>query len=543
MKGLSLRQHWVWLALPALLILPLLVVFASWFAPKWDIWQHLVETVLATYIVNSLLLASGTGLLSLLLGGSLAWLVARYHFSGKTWLSWALVLPLAMPAYIVAYSYAGLLDAAGPIQSQLRALTGWGYHEYWFPQIRSLGGAIVILSLVLYPYVYLLARQAFSQQNPAWREAARSLSSRGYLWRVALPLARPALLGGTALVMMEAFADYGTVAYFGIPVLTTGIFRIWFGMGDVAAAAQLSALLCAIAMGLVALELMNRRQLRFFDRSAGSRRIAPQVLSGWRNYLATAYALLVLAGGFLVPAVTLLYWSLADLSVWTQLDFGQLLRNSLGLASLSALFVVATALMLVYGLRQRLATSLQLLIRGSGFGYAIPGTVIAIGVLWPLSQLDQWIDFWAEQWFGLRLGLVFTGTVVALILAYLVRFIAVAMQPLEAAFSQIPPSMDQAARSLGCSRWQVLWRVHRPLLTGPVWIALLLVFVDVLKELPATLLLRPFNFDTLAVRTFELASDEQLAAAAVPALTIVMAGLLPLIWLNRAAEGRRYVGH
>lgn len=543
MKGLSLRQHWVWLALPALLILPLLVVFASWFAPKWDIWQHLVETVLATYIVNSLLLASGTGLLSLLLGGSLAWLVARYHFSGKTWLSWALVLPLAMPAYIVAYSYAGLLDAAGPIQSQLRALTGWGYHEYWFPQIRSLGGAIVILSLVLYPYVYLLARQAFSQQNPAWREAARSLSSRGYLWRVALPLARPALLGGTALVMMEAFADYGTVAYFGIPVLTTGIFRIWFGMGDVAAAAQLSALLCAIAMGLVALELMNRRQLRFFDRSAGSRRIAPQVLSGWRNYLATAYALLVLAGGFLVPAVTLLYWSLADLSVWTQLDFGQLLRNSLGLASLSALFVVATALMLVYGLRQRLATSLQLLIRGSGFGYAIPGTVIAIGVLWPLSQLDQWLDFWAEQWFGLRLGLVFTGTVVALILAYLVRFIAVAMQPLEAAFSQIPPSMDQAARSLGCSRWQVLWRVHRPLLTGPVWIALLLVFVDVLKELPATLLLRPFNFDTLAVRTFELASDEQLAAAAVPALTIVLAGLLPLIWLNRAAEGRRYVGH
>ena len=543
MKGLSLRQHWVWLALPALLILPLLVVFASWFAPKWDIWQHLVETVLATYLVNSLLLASGTGLLSLLLGGSLAWLVARYHFSGKTWLSWALVLPLAMPAYIVAYSYAGLLDAAGPIQSQLRALTGWGYHEYWFPQIRSLGGAIVILSLVLYPYVYLLARQAFSQQNPAWREAARSLSSRGYLWRVALPLARPALLGGTALVMMEAFADYGTVAYFGIPVLTTGIFRIWFGMGDVAAAAQLSALLCAIAMGLVALELMNRRQLRFFDRSAGSRRIAPQVLSGWRNYLATAYALLVLAGGFLVPAVTLLYWSLADLSVWTQLDFGQLLRNSLGLASLSALFVVATALMLVYGLRQRLATSLQLLIRGSGFGYAIPGTVIAIGVLWPLSQLDQWLDFWAEQWFGLRLGLVFTGTVVALILAYLVRFIAVAMQPLEAAFSQIPPSMDQAARSLGCSRWQVLWRVHRPLLTGPVWIALLLVFVDVLKELPATLLLRPFNFDTLAVRTFELASDEQLAAAAVPALTIVLAGLLPLIWLNRAAEGRRYVGH
>jgi iron(III) transport system permease protein len=245
----------------------------------------------------------------------------------------------------------------------------------------------------------------------------------------------------------------------------------------------------------------------------------------------------------LLPAAALLVWSLEDPALWFQLDFAALLANSVGLAAISALIIVAAALVLVYGLRRKISTTMQLLIRGSGFGYAIPGTVIAIGVLWPFSQVDAQLDLWAEQFFGIRTGLILTGTIAALVFAYLVRFIAVAMQPLEAAFNQIPPSMDQAARSLGCNRWQLLWRVHRPLLAGPVWIALLLVFVDVLKELPATLLLRPFNFDTLAVRTFELASDEQLAAAAVPALTIVLAGLLPLIWLNRAAEGSSHAGH
>jgi len=533
----------VYLALSMLLLLPLLVVFASWLTPQWQIWQHLSNTVLGTYLSNSVLLAVGTGLLSLLLGASLAALVARYQFVGRDWLSWALVLPLAMPAYIVAYSYAGLLDAAGPIQSQLRAFTGWRYQDYWFPQIRSLGGAVLVLSLVLYPYVYLLARQSFSQQNPAWREAARSLAARGYWWRVALPLARPALLGGTALVMMEAFADYGTVAYFGVPVLTTGIFRVWFGMGDVAAAAQLSALLCSLAMLLVALELWNRRQLRYFDRSSGGRKPQRQQLSGWRAMLAFTFALLVLCLGFMLPATLLLLWSLQQPELWFALQFAELLGNSLLLAAGSAVLIVGVATVLVYGLRQRLPAFLQLFIRGSGFGYAIPGTVIAIGVLWPFSQLDQQLDLLAEQWFGVRTGLVLTGTVAALIFAYLVRFIAVALQPLEAAFSQMSPSLDQAARSLGCNRWQLWWRVHRPLLSGPVLIALLLVFVDVLKELPATLLLRPFNFDTLAVRTFELASDEQLAAAAVPALTIVLAGLVPLIWLNRAAERDPHAGH
>jgi iron(III) transport system permease protein len=301
--------------------------------------------------------------------------------------------------------------------------------------------------------------------------------------------------------------------------------------------------LCSLAILLVALELWNRRQLRYFDKSAGQRRLPRQQLAGWRNIAASAFALSILSLGFLVPAVALLVWSLEDPALWFQLDFAALLANSVGLATLSALIIVAAALVLVYGLRRKISTTLQLLIRGSGFGYAIPGTVIAIGVLWPFSQVDAQLDLWAEQFFGIRTGLILTGTIAALVFAYLVRFIAVAMQPLEAAFNQIPPSMDQAARSLGCNRWQLLWRVHRPLLAGPVWIALLLVFVDVLKELPATLLLRPFNFDTLAVRTFELASDEQLAAAAVPALTIVLAGLLPLIWLNRAAEGSSHAGH
>lgn len=547
MSGLSRRAVSFYLLLCLILLSPQLVIFASWLSPNLAIWQHLTSTVLSTYLLNSLLLAGGTGLLSLLLGGSLAYLVARYQFYGRQWLSWALMLPLAMPAYIIAYSYAGLLDVAGPLQSTLRELTGWRYQDYWFPPVRSLGGAIVVLSLVLYPYVYLLARQAFSAQNPAWQEAAQSLGGRHYLWRVALPLARPALLGGVALVMMEAFADYGTVAYFGVPVLTTGIFRVWFGMGALDAAAQLSALLCSLVVGLVLLEVWQRRQQRFFDRSSGSRRMPLQQLSARRSLLVCGYLSLVLTLGFLLPAGALTVWAISARDSWPQLAFTDLLTNSLLLATASAGLVVLVALVLVYGLRQRpghlLSAELHHLLRLSSFGYAVPGTVIAIGVLWPFSQLEQAVDVLAEQWFGVRTGLFFTGTVLALLFAYLIRFLAVAVQPLEAALGQIPPSMDQAARSLGCNGWQLWWRVHRPLLTGPVCIAALLVFVDVLKELPATLLLRPFNFDTLAVRTFELASDEQLAAAALPALTIVLAGILPLIWLNHRVQRSGHAGH
>lgn len=536
LSGMNLQ----WWLLPGLLLVPLLVVYASWGQFEPQLWSHLSATVLPDYLWNSVLLAAASGALALMLGGALAWLVHFYQFPGRTLFSLLLILPLAFPAYIIAYSYTALLDFSGPVQSSLRELTGLGFGEYWFPQVRSVTGAICMFTLVLYPYVYLLTRASLAGQSPRWQEAAQTLgvSRRRYVWSVLLPLTRPALFGGMALVMMEVFADYGTVQYFGIPTLTTGIFRIWFGMNDRSGAAQLASLLCTLALCLMLLELYSRRQLRFYHTGQAGQQQEAKKLRGFRAWAATAAVLLVLWFAFFWPVLALLVWSLETPQAWLSLDYLQLLSNSLSLAAASTVLLLGVAMTLVYGLRQRLPAWQQLLIRLSSLGYAVPGTVIAIGVMWPLSALDNSIDVLMEQYFGIRTGLLLSGTVVALLLAYLVRFLAVAMQALESGFSQVKPSMDQAAASLGCSRVQVMYRLHLPVLKTSLWTAALLVFVDVLKELPATLLLRPFNFDTLAVRTFELASDEQLAAAAVPALTIVLAGLLPVILLNSAAQKR-----
>lgn len=525
-------------SLALLLLMPLLVVFSSWLQPDWSLWQHLRSTVLADYLQNSLLLAAGVGAGALLIGTSLAWLLVFYRFPGRDLLQWLVLLPLAMPAYIIAYTYTGMLDFAGPVQTALRDSFGWRYGDYYFPQIRSLVGAILLLSLVLYPYVYLLARTAFAAQSARLAEASLSLglSRRQHFFKVTLPMARPALVTGMALAMMEAFADYGTVQYFGVPTLTTGIFRTWFGMGQQSGAAQLAALLCSLVLVLIYLELASRRQLHFFYQGQAHQAVAGRPLRGGKAALALLLASLPLTLGFLLPAAVLLSWALQD---WQQLlspGYLQLLWHSFSLAMMAAVLVVTVALLLAYGLRRYKQWPAQLLIRLAGMGYAVPGTVIAIGVMWPLGYLDNQLDLWLEQQFGLRSGLLLSGTLFALLLAYTVRFLAVALQGIEAGLGQIKPSMDQAARSLGLSGRKILWRVHLPLLRASVLTALLLVFVDVLKELPATLLLRPFNFNTLAVRSFELASDERLADAALPALTIVLISLGPVMLLARALD-------
>lgn len=526
------------LSLALLLLMPLFVVFSSWLQPDWPLWQHLRNTVLADYLQNSLVLAAGVGIGALLLGTGLAWLVVFYRFPGRNLLQWLVLLPLAMPAYIIAYTYTGLLDFAGPVQTALRDSFGWRYGDYYFPQIRSLGGAILLLSLVLYPYVYLLARTAFAAQSARLAEASLSLglSRRQHFFKVTLPMARPALVTGMALAMMEAFADYGTVQYFGVPTLTTGIFRTWFGMGQQSGAAQLAALLCSLVLVLIYLELASRRQLHFFYQGQAHKPVAARQLRGSKAVIAWLLAMVPLTLGFLWPAAVLLGWALQD---WQQLlspSYLQLLWHSFSLAIMAAVLVVTIALLLAYGLRLYRQWPSQLLIRLAGMGYAVPGTVIAIGVMWPLGYLDNQLDLWLDQLFGLRSGLLLSGTLFALLLAYTVRFLAVALQGIEAGLGQIKPSMDQAARSLGLSGRLVLWRVHFPLLRSSVLTALLLVFVDVLKELPATLLLRPFNFNTLAVRSFELASDERLADAALPALTIVLISLGPVMLLARALD-------
>lgn len=534
---------WRWSVLiPALLLaMPVIVVFASVLSPDIEVWRHLRQTVLADYITNSLLLAFGTGVGALLIGTGSAWLVSQYQFYGRRVLQWLLLLPLAMPAYIIAYTYTGMLDFAGPLQQALRRYFGWEYGDYWFPEIRSLTGAILMLSLVLYPYVYMLARSAFREQSVSMLEASRTLgfSPRQHFWKVALPLARPALLTGAALAMMEAFADYGTVQYFGIATFTTGIFRTWFGMGSQGGAAQLAALLSTFVLVLLVLEQWSRRKIRYFFQGQRQQYSPLRLLSPLRQLLVALLCLLPVLLGFIIPATQLASWALPNWAVLLSADFIRLIWNSFSLAALAAVLSVMLALLFGYASRLRRDPLVRLPVRLAALGYAIPGTVIAIGVMIPLAWVDRNIDLLAEQWFDVRTGLLLSGTLFALLLAYSVRFLAVSLHSVEAGLQRIKPSMDNAARSLGASPLQVLRQVHVPLLRGSVLTALMLVFVDVLKELPATLILRPFNFNTLAVRTYELASDERLADAALPALAIVCVSIIPVILLSRTLDASR----
>ncbi len=519
----------------AVIAVPILVIVASLLGPYSAAWGHLIDTVLTDYIVNSLLLMLGVGSGTLLLGVSAAWLTAMCDFPGRRFFSWALLLPLAMPAYIIAYTYTGMLDYAGPVQTLLRDNFGWGFGDYWFPQIRSLGGAICMLSLVLYPYVYLLVRVAFLEQSTAVLEASRNLGKTPWqtLFLVALPMARPAIAAGVSLALMETLADYGTVAYFGVSSFTTGIFRTWYGLGELQTAAQLAAFLLLFVFTLFILERRSRARLRFHKSSARSfpARIP---LRGWRAGVGFGISLGILTAGFLLPAAQLGVWAAGNHAGVLDQAFLQLVGNSFLLAATASLFCLLLALLMGYGRRLYPGPAETIATRVAGMGYAVPGTVIAVGVLIPFAWIDNSIDAWLRQQFGISSGLLLSGTLGALVFAYVVRFLAVSLQTVEAGLARIRPGIDESARSLGHSPISVLRRIHLPMLSGTLLTALLLVFVDVLKELPTTLILRPFNFNTLAVRAHELASDERLADAALPAIAIVLIGLLPVILMNRS---------
>lgn len=518
----------------AIIAVPVLVILVSLLGPYSNAWQHLLDTVLVDYVVNSLLLMLGVGLGTLLLGVSTAWLTALCDFPGRRLFSWALLLPMAMPAYIIAYTYTGLLDFAGPVQSALRSSFGWANGDYWFPQIRSLEGAICMLSLVLYPYVYLLTRIAFLQQSTAVLEASRSLgkSATQTFVQVSLPMARPAIAAGISLALMETLADYGTVAYFGVSAFTTGIFRTWYGLGELHTAAQLAAFLLLFVLVLFTLERYSRARLRF--HRTGNRAAPLRIrLRGWRAVAACTLSLGVVSAGFLLPAAQLTVWGAEHYNSALTPAFIRLLANSLLLAALASLSCLLLALLLGYGKRVHPGPVERTASRVASMGYAVPGTVIAVGVMIPFAWVDNSLADALQQRFGISSGLLLSGTLGALVFAYVVRFLAVSLQSVEAGLAQIRSEIDESARSLGQTPLRVLKRIHLPMLRGSLLTALLLVFVDVLKELPTTLILRPFNFNTLAVRAHELASDERLAEAALPALAIVLIGLLPVILLTR----------
>jgi len=528
-------------AVALLLSLPVLTVFSFVFVPAGEVWHHLADTVLPNYVSNSLLLMLGVAGGVLSIGIVSAWLTTFYRFPGQRLFEWAMLLPLAFPAYIVAYTYTGMLDFSGPVQSALRGWFDWSYGDYWFPEVRSLPGAIAMLSLVLYPYVYLLARSAFLEQSANALEVARILGCGPWarFWRVSLPIARPAIIAGLSLALMETLADYGTVEYFGVDTFTTGIFRTWFGLGDSAAAAQLSAVLMLFVFALILLERWSRHRARYHLIGERSRPVPTARLAGPAAALATVACALPLLFGFLLPAGQLLVWAIQTHATVLSADFLGLVLNTIGLAVGAALLALLLALLMAYAHRVKGGAMIASAVRVAALGYAIPGTVIAVGVLLPFGWLDNTIDSWLRDTFGVSSGLLFSGTLFALLFAYLVRFLAVSLQTVEAGLGKIKPMMDESARTLGYRPREVLRRIHLPIMRGSLLTAVLLVFVDVMKELPATLILRPFNFNTLAVRAYELASDERLMEAAAPALAIVIAGILPVILLSRSITRSR----
>jgi iron(III) transport system permease protein len=522
------------LAITALVLAPLIAVVANAFGPGESTWAHLVRTVLPAYLGNTLLLMLGVAYGVVSIGILAAWLVTAYRFPGRRVLEWALVLPLAMPAYVMAYAYTDWLQFTGPVQTSLRALTGWQAREYWFPEIRSLYGAAAMLSFALYPYVYLLARTSFLELSRSALEAGRlaGYGAWGSFFRVAVPLARPAIAAGTALALMETLADFGVVSYFAVETFTTGIFKAWLGMGDVAAACQLATCLLGFVVLVLALERWNRGAARYHPTALRTPQ-PPQRLRGGAAAAALAACAAPVLFGFLLPAGILLH--VAATSAEAALDtrvLGQI-ANSVSVAGVTAVVAVGVAVLMAYAARLAHRPLVVRATRASALGYAIPGAVIAVGILVPLGRLDNLLAGWIQGVFGIDVGLVFTGTIVALVYAYLVRFLAVALQTVEAGLARVTPSMEDAARSLGAGPLATFGRVHAPLLASSLATAALLVFVDTVKELPATFALRPFNFDTLAVAAYNFTKDERLAEAAVPSLVIVAVGLLPVLFVSR----------
>ena len=512
--------------------LPLFVVLSFLVTTSSDVWQHLVDTLLLRYVSNTLLLSVYVAIGVACIGVPTAWIIAFYRFPGREILSWLLLLPMAYPAYILAYTYTGVLEYAGPVLTWMRAVDMPGWVMSPFLHIRSLPGAALMLSLVLYPYVYLLARAAFLQQSANLMEAGFTLGQNRFsvFRRIVIPMARPAIAAGVLLAIMETVADFGTVQFFGVQTFTTGIMRTYYGFGDTPGAAQLSSVLLGFVAVLIILERNSRNRIRYYSDQMRRLDKAAQSLNGSRAVGAQLLCVLPILFGFLVPTMLLTSWTLFDAqmqSLW------QLAWNSLALAGGSALFIVGIALLIGYANRLFPSHSLSFVTTFIGLGYALPGIVVAIGVLIPFGAFDVWISAQLAPW-SVKPQLWVSGTLVAVIFAYLVRFLAVANGNVFSGLSRIRPSIDQSGRLLGLSQTGVLTNIHIPLMRGSVMTAILVCFVDILKELPATLILRPFDFNTLAVRAYELAGQERLIDASPASLCIVLVGLIPVILLNRS---------
>lgn len=520
----------------AIVAAPILVVALAWLTPAGDIWRHLAHTVLGELLLNTVVLMLGVGVGVFLLGAGMAWLVTMYDFPGRRLFDWALMLPLAIPAYVLAFVAVALFDFSGPVQGALRALFGG---SGWFPPIRSAGGVIAVMVLAFYPYVYMLARAAFLAQGRRMLETGRvlGLAPRAAFLRVALPMARPALAAGVALALMEALADFGAVAVFNYDTFTTAIYKAWLGLFSLPAAAQLASLLLLF----VAVALIGERQLRGRARYHVTLRHGREQryrLTGARAFGASFGCILVLLLAFVIPVGQLFYWAWGSARIDLDARYLRFFLNTVALGAAAAVVTTFCALLLAYTYRLKPDRWVAGAVRFATLGYALPGSVLAVGIMVSFVWLDRQFAQGLQSILGIAIGPLLTGSLIALLLAYGVRFMAVAHGPIDSSFERIKPSLWQAARSLGAGNREILWRVSIPLLRTGLLSAALLVFVEVMKELPATLLLRPFGWDTLATRIFEMTSEGQWERAALPALTLVSAGLIPVALLVRRSASQ-----
>jgi iron(III) transport system permease protein len=516
---------------------PLIAVLYLALFPEENAWIHLASTVLPNYLKNTFILMFGVGLSTLCIGTGAAWFVTNYQFPGKRIFNWALLLPFAMPAYVIAYVYTDYLEYAGPLQSTLRAVFGWeSAQDYWFPEIRSMGGAITMMSLTLYPYIYMLARAAFLEQSISLYYAARSLGSSpfSFFFRISLPIARPAIAVGLSLVLMETLNDFGTVDYFAIPTLTAGLYDTWLNMGNLGGAAQIAVVMVITVVLLIYLERYSRRKQKQFYSRQNAQHIPSQKLTGYKAWGASALVFAPILFGFVIPFAILCDYAVRYFELsWTD-NFLQYAWNSFSLSFIAAAITLVLGCMLAYTKRMNNNPLTKIFIRISSLGYAIPGAVLAIGVIIPFAAFDNSLDSFAREHFGISTGLLLSGSVFAILFAYTVRFLAVSAGAIESSLEKVTMSMDMASRSLGQSSFQTLFKVHLPIIRRGALTAMLVVFVDCMKELPATLILRPFNFETLATNVYQFASDELLEYSALSALVIVVVGIIPVLLLNRS---------
>ena len=522
--------------------IPVGTVLVTALGPSDGMWSHLVSTVLWEYVGNTLWLMLGVGAGTIVIGTSTAWLVTMYRFPGRRILSWALLLPLAVPSYILAFVITDQLEYAGNVQSALRGAFGWtSARDYWFPEIRSLGGATIVLSLVLYPYVYLLARAAFIEQCFGLFETSRTLG-RGPVasfFTVAAPLARPAIAVGTALALMETLNEFGTIDFFAVPTLTAGIFDVWLNMDSTAGAAQLASVLVAFALILVAIERISRRSRRYHDTTTRVQALPEYRLSAARGIAALVWCATPVALGFVLPACVLGNYAVVFYAETLEADYLDYVRNTMMLAGWAAVIAALAGIGLAYGVRLSPRPAMRGLAEFATIGYAIPGAVLAVGIMVPLGYFDNALDSMSRGLFGIALGLLVSGTAIALVVGYVVRFLALGYRTVDSGLARVTPSIEGAARTLGASPTRALVRVHMPIIRPSVITAALLVFVDTMKELPLTLILRPFNFDTLATFVYQYASDELLEECALGALTIVAAGVIPVVLMSRTIARSR----